>query len=71
VVRVSTSGVKRYRLLLSTDHFDFEKEVTIYTNGVKSFEGFVKPDIKVLLKWNLKDNDREMLFGNEISITVN
>lgn len=71
VVRVNTSGVKRYKLLLSTQHFDFQEPIVIYTNDVKSYEGRVTPDVKTLLKWNLEDNDREMLFGAELSITVN
>ncbi len=71
VVNVKTSWVKRYTLLLSPDHFDFTKPIVIFTNGVKSFEGQVVPDVKTLLRWNIKDNDREMLFGAELTVLVN
>jgi len=71
VVNVKTSGIKRYKLLISPNHFDFQKPIVIYTNDVKSFEEQLTPDVKTLLKWNAEDNDREMLFGAELTITVN
>lgn len=69
-VEVKTKGIKKYSLLLSPDHFDFTKPIKIFTNGILSFDGLITKDIKTLLHYNLLDNDRTMLYGNEIQITV-
>ncbi|HEV8515364.1 MAG TPA: hypothetical protein VGQ59_18905 [Cyclobacteriaceae bacterium] len=66
-----SSGVKKFTLLLSSDFVDFQKPITVFVNEKKSFEGIVKPDAKTLLKWNLKDDDRSMLFEAELSLKVN
>jgi len=71
VVTVETQGVLQYTILVSPDHFDLTSPVKIITNGKKSFEGIVHPDVETLLKWNLKDNDRKMLFAAEIKVKVN
>ena len=69
-VRVRTEGVRRYRLLLSPDQFDFERPMRVITNGVESFDGRVEPDVSTLLEWAVRDNDRTMLFGAELEIVV-
>src|SRR6185369_7722332 len=68
---VQSSGVKKFTLLLSSDFVDFQKPITVFVNEKKSFEGMIKPDAKILLKWNLKDDDRSMLFEAELSLKVN
>lgn len=70
-VRVETSNVKQYTILISPDHFDITQPIVVVTNGVKSFEGRVSPNVSTLLKWNQKDNDRKMLFAAELPIKVN
>jgi len=69
-VHVLTNGVKRFTLLISPDHFDLEKPITVYTNNVLSFEGLLVKDNGVLLKYFTEDNDRTMLFAGELSIKV-
>ncbi len=68
LVQATTSGVRRFTLLLSPDQFDFSQPVRVMVNGRPAFEGRVEPSTKTLLKWAARDNDRTMLFGAEISI---
>jgi|GEM_PF-1889396 predicted esterase len=69
-VYVKTRGVKKYSLLLSPEHFDFSKPIRLFTNNTLSFEGLVEKDTKTLLKYNAIDNDRTMLYGAELVVTV-
>lgn len=69
-VNVMTKGVKKYTLLLSPEHFDFSRPIRIVTNSILSFEGVVSKDIETLLKYNILDNDRTMLYGAEVLVTV-
>jgi predicted esterase len=69
-VNVKTEGVAKYTLLLSPDQFDFTQPIKVVTNGKVSFEQSVKPSVKTLLKWAVRDNDRTMLYGAEITIDV-
>jgi hypothetical protein len=69
-VRATTRGVARFTLLLSPDQFEFSKPVTIVANGRTVFEGKVSKDLRTLLKWAARDNDRTMLFGAEVHVDV-
>ena len=42
--------------------------ITVVVDGKAAFEGIVQPDLKTLLKWAAKDNDRTMLFAAELPI---
>lgn len=70
-ISVKATNIKQYTLLLSPEQFNFDEEITVYTNGKLSFKGIIEKDISVLLKWFSKDLDRTLLFGNEIIIKVN
>lgn len=69
-VTATTRRVAAFTLLLSPDQFDFSKPVTVVADGRTVFEGMVKPNVSTLLKWAAKDNDRTMLFGAELPITL-
>jgi hypothetical protein len=69
-VRVTTSGVAAFTLLLSPDVFDFGKPVIVVADGRTVFEGLVKKDLQALMRWAARDNDRTMLFGAELPISV-
>jgi hypothetical protein len=69
-VAVRTRGVRKYTLLLSPDRFDFSQPIRVVTNGALSFEGRVTPAVETLLKWAARDNDRTMLFGHELTVTL-
>jgi len=55
---------------VSPDQFDLSKPVTVVVNGRTAYEGSVQKDLRTLLKWSARDNDRTMLFGCELSIDV-
>jgi hypothetical protein len=69
-VRATTRGVVAFTLLLSPDQFDFRKPVTVVANGRPVFNGKVQKDLRTLLKWAAADNDRTMLFGAELHVTL-
>ena len=70
VFNVTAQGVERYRLLLSPDEVDFAEPVKVLTNGAVSFEGPVETSVETLVTWAARDNDRTLLFGAELTITV-
>jgi predicted esterase len=65
-----TRGVRDFTILLSPDVVDFDKPVTVAVNGKPVFQGAVKKDVKTLLAWAARDNDRMMLYGAEVKIAV-
>jgi hypothetical protein len=70
VVNATTRGVAEFTLLLSPDAFDFSKPVHVETNGHVVFDGMVDRNVTTLLTWAARDNDRTMLFGAELHVTV-
>jgi hypothetical protein len=69
-VEVKSRGVGAFTLLLSPDQFDFNRPVTIVVNGRTRFDGKVDRDLRTLLKWAARDNDRTMLFAAEVMLDV-
>jgi len=69
-IEVAADGVAWYTLLLAPDEIDFDAPVTVITNGKSSFEGKVPLSVETLVKWTVRDNDRTMLFGAELTIAV-
>jgi len=70
VVEARTRGVAEFTLLLSPDAFDFSQPITVTANGRVVVERRVEPSIATLLKWAARDNDRTMLFGAELHVTL-
>ena len=66
----TSRGVKQFRLLLSPDVVDFGQPVTVTVNGRPAFEGTVTKDLRTLLTWAARDNDRTMLYGAELLVNV-
>jgi hypothetical protein len=69
-VDVTSRGVAAFTLLLSPDQFDLDRAVTVVVNARTVFDGIVPRDIRTLLKWAARDNDRTMLFAAELPIAV-
>jgi hypothetical protein len=69
-VRAVTRGVAAFKLLISPDVFDFAKPVTVIADGKTLFEGRVQKSLETLMKWAARDNDRTMLYGAELKVTV-
>jgi hypothetical protein len=70
VVEASTQGVRAFTLLLSPSIFDFRRPVKVVANGRTVFDGMVEPSVATMLKWAARDNDREMVFGAELTIEL-
>lgn len=68
--KAKTRGVQQFTLLLSPDVVDFSKVVQVIVNGRSVFEGTVKRNVATLVKWAARDNDRTMLYGAEVPVTV-
>ena len=69
-VTAYTRGVRRFKLLISPEQFDFTQPVTVVVNGVTAFEGVVEPDVEALLRWVAIDQDRTAMYGAELDIEV-
>jgi len=69
-VEATTRGVAAFTLLLSPDQFDLNRAVTVVVDGQTVFAGIVQRDIRTLLKWAARDNDRTMLFVAELQVAV-
>ena len=69
-VRAMTRGVVAFTVLLSPDVFDFTQPVTIVADGKTVFSGRVQKSVETLMKWAARDNDRTMLYGAEVTVTL-
>jgi hypothetical protein len=69
-VEMKARGVAELTLLLSPDAFDFSQPIVVTANGRVVSDGRVEPSIATLVKWAARDNDRTMLFGAELHLTL-
>lgn len=69
-ILVRARNVARFTVFVSRDRLDVEKPVRVETNGERSFEGMVKPDVAFMLERAAEDNDRTMVYWAEIPIDV-
>ena len=69
-IEAQTRDVESFTLLLSPDKFNFDEPVKVIANGRPVFEGRVERNLKTLLTWAARDNDRTMLYGAELSIKL-
>jgi poly(3-hydroxybutyrate) depolymerase len=69
-VEVKTLRVRRYTLFLNDALVDFSQPIVVKTNGVKSFEGTVKPSIETLLKEARQRADVHILYSAKITINL-
>jgi dienelactone hydrolase len=69
-VEAKTAGVGALTLLLSPDQFDLDRPVMVVVNGRTVFDGTVPKNLRTLLAWAGRDNDRTLLFAAELPIEV-
>ena len=67
---VRTRGVAGFTLLLSPDVVDFSTPVTVKVNGDVVFNGTVAENLRTLLAWHARDDDRTMLYTADLPIRV-
>jgi predicted esterase len=65
-----TRGVARFTLLLSPDVIDFARPVVVTVNGRTVHDAVVTTDVRLLMTWAARDNDRTMLYGAAIGVAV-
>jgi predicted esterase len=69
-VELTTRGVTELTVLLSPEVFDFSQPIRVTANGRSVADGIQQPSLATLMKWAARDNDRTMLFGAELHVTV-
>lgn len=69
-VTVTTRGVATFTVLLSPDVFNFASPITVVADGRTVFQDRVAPSVATLMKWAARDNDRTMLYGAEVTVTL-
>jgi hypothetical protein len=69
-IEARTRGVARFTLLLSPDAIDFAQPVVVTVNGRRVHAGPVTRDVRTLLTWAARDNDRTMLYGAALTVVV-
>ncbi len=69
-IQATTRGVAAFTLLLSPDKFDFNQPVKVVASGRTVFDGRLQRDLKTLIKWAARDNDRTMLYAAELKIKL-
>jgi dienelactone hydrolase len=67
---VETRGVGAFSLLLSPDVVDFAVPVRVSVNGRVVHEAVVVKRRETLLAWAARDNDRTLLYGAELKVSV-
>jgi hypothetical protein len=69
-IEAATRDVDSFTLLLSPDKFNFAEPVKVIANGRTVFEGLLERNLKTLMTWAARDNDRTMLYGAELPIKL-
>lgn len=69
-IEAVTRNVDSFTLLLAPDKLNFDEPVKVVANGRTVFEGRVERNIKTLMTWAARDNDRTMLYGAELPIKL-
>lgn len=67
-VYLSSKNVSAVTLLISSDHFDLDENIQVWSNRKLVFDAQVVPDVRVLEKWFAHDRDRSMLFASEVRL---
>ena len=69
-IELKTRGVRELTVLLSPDAVDFAAPIVVTVNGASVHNTVVPRDVGTLVRWAARDNDRSMLYGAELRITV-
>lgn len=69
-IEVTALRVRQYTLFLNKELVDFSQPIVVKTNGVKSFEGVVEPNIKTLLQETRQRSETHLLYTAKLSFDV-
>ncbi|WP_447968711.1 carboxylesterase family protein [Nitrospira sp. M1] len=67
---VKTERVRRYSLFLNNELVDLSKPVIVETNGKRSFEGIMTPNLETLLQEARRRQDPGLLFPAQVIVEV-
>lgn len=65
-----TTGVRRFRILLSPREVEFSSPIRVSVNGEVVFDDRIETSVETLLRWAAIDDDKSMLFGAELAVDV-
>ena len=68
VVTVETTGIAGFTILVSPDRFDLSRPIRVLVNGRTAVEQSLEPDVRTLMQWAVRDDDRTMLFAAELAV---
>jgi predicted esterase len=69
-VEVEASRLGAFKIFVSPQMFDLDKNIIVVVDGKEVFNARVKPDIAYLLRDFMQNRDRQVLYVNEISIKL-
>ena len=67
---VSTNRIRRYTVFLNQELVEFSKPIVVETNGMKSFEGMIEPNIETLLQEARHQPGAHLLFPAKLTINL-
>jgi hypothetical protein len=67
---IRTRGVQTFTLLISPEVVDFGTPIRVTVNGRSVHDSTIAPDVATLVKWAARDQDRTMVYGAELHISV-
>ncbi len=70
LIEIKSEGVGKMTLYLNKSLLDLSKAVTVMANGKEVFKGTVKTDKQVLLEGVKAREDRAMIFGAKLPLTL-
>jgi len=70
IIDVKTTLVRQYTLFLNDTLVEFSQPIVVTTNGKKSFEGIVEPNIETMLREAHQRVDTHLLFPAKLTIDV-
>jgi hypothetical protein len=65
---LASVNMKDVTLLLSTEHFDFNRNIRIWVDRTPVFNQPIAPSAQTLNEWHEIDRDRSMLFAAELRV---
>jgi len=69
-IRLTTLGVRKLRLLLSSESLDLNEPLRVFLNGEVVFDEKVKQDPVALLQWAWFDRDPSRLYTAQIELSI-
>ncbi len=69
-IEITTNRVRRYTVFLNENLVDLSRPIVVNTNGERSFEGYVRPQVETLLHEARRRQDVEILFPVQLTLDV-